>query len=433
MSRRLIQLASKGASPLCNVQQFYSVRSFRTSSLALAKAAKQQPKATKSFKQKTKTTAESAAAVSAAGKNNELFYKSAPIINMNEFLPELITDDALNKVFALPEDVTTSLEVFKYPKFLEKEFNLLNKASLVARQSSLDLVNKIDNATSASSESTRIILTGELGSGRSAVLLQAVSFALSRKWLVIYIPTASVYTNGSSSYAPIQGSNQFEQPALASSLLQKIKNVNDHILKEILLTKDYHIDRHSALKGTSLSKLLDIGIKDQYTAQKVFEVLLEEAGNTSTPTLLAVDEINALYTKTAYHDTDSQVLDAHRLRLPRTILDYFAGNKQFKAGAVVGAMSDHLTNIKSFGLEVALGLQVPDAYSQLPTETIALAKGVERLDIKPYTDAEAKTVLDYYHMAQVVFEEPSEMLLKKKMVTSNGNPRKFFNACVRNL
>jgi hypothetical protein len=100
---------------------------------------------------------------------------------MNEFLPELITDDALNKVFALPEDVTTSLEVFKYPKFLEKEvmvimtlcalcnppfpfslflqFNLLNKASLVARQSSLDLVDKIDKATSASSESTRIILS----------------------------------------------------------------------------------------------------------------------------------------------------------------------------------------------------------------------------------------------------------------------------------
>ena len=67
-------------------------------------------------------------------------------------------------------------------------------------------------------------------------------------------------------------------------------------------------------------------------------------------------------------------------------------------------MSDHLTNIKSFGLEVALGLQVPDAYSQLPTETIALAKGVERMDIKPYTEAEAKTVLDYYHMAQVVYE-----------------------------
>lgn len=67
-------------------------------------------------------------------------------------------------------------------------------------------------------------------------------------------------------------------------------------------------------------------------------------------------------------------------------------------------MSDHLTNIKSFGLEVALGLQTPDAYSQLPTETIALAKGVERLDIKPYTEAEAKTVLDYYHMAQVVYE-----------------------------
>jgi hypothetical protein len=44
---------------------------------------------------------------------------------MNEFLPELITDEALNKVFALPEDVTTSLEVFKYPKFLEKEVTVV--------------------------------------------------------------------------------------------------------------------------------------------------------------------------------------------------------------------------------------------------------------------------------------------------------------------
>lgn len=44
---------------------------------------------------------------------------------MNEFLPELITDEALNKVFALPEDVTTSLEVFQYPKFLEKEVTVV--------------------------------------------------------------------------------------------------------------------------------------------------------------------------------------------------------------------------------------------------------------------------------------------------------------------
>lgn len=67
-------------------------------------------------------------------------------------------------------------------------------------------------------------------------------------------------------------------------------------------------------------------------------------------------------------------------------------------------MSDHLTTIKSFGLEVALGLQTPDAYAQLPTETITFAKGVQRMDVKPYTEEEAKTVLSYYHMAQVVYE-----------------------------
>ena len=53
-----------------------------------------------------------------------MFYKSKPIINLNEFLPEVITEDAVNKIFALPEDVTSSLEVFKYPKLLEKEVSL---------------------------------------------------------------------------------------------------------------------------------------------------------------------------------------------------------------------------------------------------------------------------------------------------------------------
>ncbi|KAG2171476.1 hypothetical protein INT43_009137 [Umbelopsis isabellina] len=402
MSRRLIQLASKGVLPVYNAQQ--SVRTFRTSTVAFAKAAKAQPKATKSFKQKTKTQADSGAAAVTAGKNNEMFYKSAPILNLNEFLPEIVTEESVNKIFALPEEATSNLEVFKYPKTLAKEFDLLNKVSLIARQSSLDLVNKIDQAGSDSSKSTRIILTGEPGSGRSSVLLQAVSFALSRKWLVIYIPEASVWTNGSSAYVPVQGTDEFEQPALASNLLQKIKTVNDYILKDINLTKDYHIDRHSAAKGTSLSKLLDIGIKDQYTAQKVIEALLEEVGNTDTPAIIAVDEVNALYTKTQYRDAESQVVDAYRLRLPRTILDYFSGNKQFKSGAVVGAMSDRLSNFKSLGLNVALGLESPDAYTQLPETTIAFANGVERMDIKPYTEEEAKTVLSYYQMAQVIYE-----------------------------
>jgi hypothetical protein len=89
MSRRLLQLAPKGAASLCNVQQISSGRSFRTSAFALAKgscfleavvtcwtfhanyslftqisvmafttAAKKQPAATKSFKQKTKSTSE---------------------------------------------------------------------------------------------------------------------------------------------------------------------------------------------------------------------------------------------------------------------------------------------------------------------------------------------------------------------------------------
>ncbi|RUP45246.1 hypothetical protein BC936DRAFT_148421 [Jimgerdemannia flammicorona] len=47
----------------------------------------------------------------------------------------------------------------------------------------------------------------------------------------------------------------------------------------MIISKDYAFERHSTTKKvTTLSKLIDIGIKDQYAAQKVFEAFLQEVG-----------------------------------------------------------------------------------------------------------------------------------------------------------
>ncbi len=75
---------------------------------------------------------------------------------------------------------------------------------------------------------------------------------------------------------------------------------------------------------------MDIGINDPISAQKVFEIFLEEIGNNQEyPVLLAVDEINAFYTDSEYRDVDDSLLEANRLSLPRSILEYFSGKKDF--------------------------------------------------------------------------------------------------------
>lgn len=57
---------------------------------------------------------------------------------------------------------------------------------------------------------------------------------------------------------------------------------------------------------------------------------MEEIGNNQEyPVLLAVDEVNAFYIDSEYRDVDDTLLEANRLSLPRTILEYFSGKKDF--------------------------------------------------------------------------------------------------------
>jgi small subunit ribosomal protein S29 len=59
---------------------------------------------------------------------------------------------------------------------------------LVVRDSTVSFLEKVDEAMKTPSAQSRIVLTGEAGSGKSALLLQTVSHCLSAGWIVIYVP-----------------------------------------------------------------------------------------------------------------------------------------------------------------------------------------------------------------------------------------------------
>lgn len=146
----------------------------------------------------------------------------------------------------------------------------------MVRESTVDLLEKIDASMKTPSADSRIVLTGESGAGKSAVLLQTVSHCLSAGWVVIYVPKASTWTNSSFAYNKVPNTTSFVQPLLASTLVGQIHSANKTTLSKIMTSERVMVGRHEIEKGTPLSTLLEAGIKDQFAAQDAMEVFMKE-------------------------------------------------------------------------------------------------------------------------------------------------------------
>jgi hypothetical protein len=51
-----------------------------------------------------------------------------------------------------------------------------------------------------------------------------------------------------------------------------------------------------------------------------------------SPVLFAIDEVNALFSKSVYRSPEYELLEAYHLSTPRLALDYLSGRKAFVSG-----------------------------------------------------------------------------------------------------
>ncbi|CAI2166825.1 9531_t:CDS:10 [Funneliformis geosporum] len=401
----------------------------------LKKPKEKQGKALGFKRKKTKKESSEGEVTSASSseQGSEEFYKSAPVIILNDMLPDVFTHENVGKVYQIPEEVVPKFNVFKFPTSLSKEFALFHRPSLVVRQSSVELISLLKNASTSPSTKNRFILSGSLGVGKSALLVQAISYAMCQPWIVIYIPHAIQYVNSSYPYIKVESTNEFVQPTLAVLILQQIKRVNERYLRNIKLRRSHKIHRHAIEGDKTVSQLLDVGINDPHSAQDVFEIFMEEIGNNSEyPVLLAVDEVNAFYTNSEYRDVDDSLLEVNRLSLPRTILEYFSGKKDFTYGATIGALSHNFKPFISKTLEIALGLSEASSWKPVSNTTWQYTTGLQRFDVKEYTKDEAKAIMDYYYDTAIM-QQPKEQVFLKYFLATNGNPKKFYMTCWKGL
>ncbi|KAG9327104.1 hypothetical protein KVV02_008734 [Mortierella alpina] len=406
--------------------------------MAGGKARKAAPKAkqqSNSFrKKKIEDDDKGEGGAGGATRLNEKYYKPPTPVKVEEFLPSTATKEHVGQVLGLPTNVLPALSQTSYPTLVSEQFDLIKPAALVVRDATVSFLNTIDKAMQTSSADTRIVLTGDSGAGKSTMLLQTVSHCLSSGWVVIYIPKASTWMNSSYAYNKVPNTTTFVQPSLASALASQINSVNKDALSKIVTLEKAKVGRHEVEKGTTLSALLQMGIKDQLAAQDVLEVFMNEMGaQKNIPTLIAVDEINSFYRPTQYLSQDGKELDPDHLKLPKLFLNYISGKSSLDHGAVIGATSDSLLINKSEILEVALGVKEVSPYKSLSQTIAPWTQGLTKFEVPNYTRQEAKGVFDYYKKGNVFYDAPSEALFLNKFITSNGNPRKFFTACAKGI
>jgi small subunit ribosomal protein S29 len=108
------------------------------------------------------------------------------------------------------------------------------------------------------------------------IMLQAMSVAWQKGWVVVYIPRATELINSTSPYAYNSETQTFHQPALSAAMLSSILGANRKVLSSLKLEKEY--ETASGQKFSSeekLDTLMARAVKDETISVDVLEIVME--------------------------------------------------------------------------------------------------------------------------------------------------------------
>jgi len=183
-------------------------------------------------------------------------------------------------------------------------------------------------------------------------------------------------------------------------------------------------------KDTPLTDLITIGMKDQSVAPTVLSAVLEELGKqTNNPVLMAVDDFQSLYCKSAYRDPQFERINSYHLSMPRLLLDYASSKKSFAKGAFVGAISHANTEYQTplelqEALDLSLGPNSP--YIKRSPELVSYAAGLTKIQVPDQLNLkEAASLFEVWMKDKALVGSRSDETFMTKYTEAAGNPRAF--------
>lgn len=351
--------------------------------------------------------------------------------------------DFYGQVVALPEksvEKLKSLQAFKHTQ----GWGHFSRPATLVRKETVDIARYFEKSKST----VRRVLTGERGSGKSVLQLQAMAIALQRGWVVIHIPEAQELTIAHTAYEPISTPEgiQYVQPDAIAELLKNTAAANSAVLSKLRLSKEHKLS--VPLKANvTLEELALIGARDSSLAWPVWKIFWAEllepspkadavegeesaksANGLQRPKILfTMDSIDHVMRDSAYLNRKAEPIHAHDLALVNVFLSALSGRTQLPNGGIVlGATSG--SNVPSTPTLQQLLRQKGhqgikenwDPYVAHDKRVQEVMKDVPVINVSGLAKPEARGILEYYAQSGLLRDTVTESFVGEKWTISGG-------------
>ncbi|KAK3329752.1 mitochondrial ribosomal death-associated protein 3-domain-containing protein [Apodospora peruviana] len=344
--------------------------------------------------------------------------------------------DAANvtKVMGLPDalvDQLRAVEAFK-PK---QTWGFFRKPSTLIRPETVDLVTRMQQAAT-DKQTLKLVLDGDKLTGKSILMLQAMSHAFFNEWIVIHIPEAQELTTAVTEYAPIPGTDpvQYMQQNYALKLIQNIRKANEKVLVRMATAYSHPEIPQQMPIGSSLMQLAN-SAKEPENAWTIFMALWKElTANTRgrVPILFALDGLSHIMKVSDYRSPAFELIHSHDLALVRLFTDCLGGNISLPYGGAILAATTRNNVQRSLSMELAiaqreaeqLGAEKPlrQAYIRGYDHRVEAAmRAAQVIKVKGINKLEARSLMEYWAASGVLRTTVDELSVSEKwMLSGNG-------------
>jgi small subunit ribosomal protein S29 len=359
----------------------------------------------------------------------------------------MLSTEKMGEMLALEGTIIDRLRDVKAFKTTQN-WNMFRRPATLMRQESIELGNDFE-AIKNEPRTIQRIITGDKKSGKSVLLLQAMSMAFLNNWIVINVPEAQDYTINHSSYAPVPGGQDellYVQPHLTSDLLARVVTANRALLSKLPLAGDHTASKLPISKTMTLADLATLGADEPSVAWPAWQALWKELNSTSTgktpipPVLLAVDSVDHWFSMTKYRSSDFKFIHAHQFLFIRQfmqLLFHTPAPGLANGGMILAATSGSNSPLApSFHILLrqmaarANGVQMTDAefplpkpYQNVDQRVLDLFRGGEDTKVQELsglTHYEAKGLLEYYARSGILKETLTNTNISEKWTLSGG-------------
>lgn len=369
--------------------------------------------------------------------------KRVVLSNTNAFeVPDLVDIDAQNildeqsagKVMGLPGPVVDQLRAIDAFKPTQG-WSLFRRPAMLVREEGVQLAKSLI-AVAEGKQSTRLILDGDRGTGKSMMAIQAQIAAFLNGWIVINIPDAKELTTATTEYAPVPDTNPtlYSQNAYAALLLAQIGKANQAVLSDLTISLKHEDSPVPLPENTSLARLVALGARDPDVAWPVFNILWREITTSGRPPVfVSVDSMNYFMQNSAYRSPDFELIHAHDLALVKIVVDLLSGTEKLPNGGAVIAAMNRSHGAKSLATELAITQQLerqsnlplsqPDPFKKYDERILKALTGenIEVLKLKGISRDGARALMEYWAKSGLLRQKVDEKIVAEKWsLAGNG-------------